>query len=250
MHYYQFNIGDYSSHTAHLEPLEDIAYRRMLDWCYLHERPLPNDIEQISKLIRMRSHTDCIASVLREFFDLTPDGWWKDRIGEEISRANEKSEKAKASAKARWSKEKSDANALQPQSEGNAPNTQDPIPNTQDPSISLSETAFPPCPHQEILKLWKKHLPHLIQPRTWEGTRQANLKQRWIQASKPSAYSGDGYKTMEKGLEWWDGFFAYIASDTKLSSGFESQGRIWRPDLEWIVNATNFQKIIDGKYDK
>lgn len=250
MHYYQFNIGDYSSHTAHLEPLEDIAYRRMLDWCYLHERPLPNDIEQISKLIRMRSHTDCIASVLREFFDLTPDGWWKDRIGEEISRANEKSEKAKASAKARWHKEKGDANALQPQSEGNAPNTQDPIPNTQDPSISLSETAFPPCPHQEILKLWKKHLPHLIQPRTWEGTRQANLKQRWIQASKPSAYSGDGYKTMEKGLEWWDGFFAYIASDTKLSSGFESQGRIWRPDLEWIVNATNFQKIIDGKYDK
>ncbi len=120
----------------------------------------------------------------------------------------------------------------------------------KDAKASLSETAFPPCPHQEILKLWKKHLPHLIQPRTWEGTRQANLKQRWIQASKPSAYSGDGYKTMEKGLEWWDGFFAYIASDTKLSSGFESQGRIWRPDLEWIVNATNFQKIIDGKYDK
>lgn len=250
MHYYQFNIGDYASHTAHLEPLEDIAYRRMLDWCYLHERPLPNDIEQIGKLIRMRSHTDCIASVLQEFFVCTPDGWWKDRIGEEIAVANQKREKAKASANARWHKEKGDANAFQAHCEGIAPNTQDPIPNTQDPSISLSETAFPPCPHKEILKLWKKHLPHLTQPRTWEGSRQANLKQRWIQASKPSAYSGEGYKTEAKGLEWWDGFFAYIASDTKLSAGFESQGRTWRPDLEWIVNATNFQKIIDGKYDK
>ena len=32
--------------------------------------------------------------------------------------------------------------------------------------------------------------------------------------------------------------------------GFETKGRTWRPDLEWVVNATNFQKIIDGKYAK
>lgn len=130
MHYYQFNIGDYASHTGHLDPIEDIAYRRMLDWCYLHERPLPDDIEQISKLIRMRSHTDCIASVLQEFFERTPDGWWKGRIGEEIARADEKSKKASASAKARWGKEKDDANALQAQSKRNA--TQDTLPKTQD----------------------------------------------------------------------------------------------------------------------
>ena len=116
--------------------------------------------------------------------------------------------------------------------------------------ISLSETTFPPCPQQEILKLWKKHLPHLTQPRSWEGSRQANLRQRWIQASKPSEYSAEGYTTIEKGLGWWDGFFSYIATDTNLANGFESKGRTWRPDLEWVVNATNFQKIIDGKYDK
>lgn len=115
---------------------------------------------------------------------------------------------------------------------------------------SMSGSAFPTCPHKEILKLWSKHLPHLVQPRTWEGSRQANLKQRWVQAAKPSEYSKDGYKTAEDGLKWWDSFFGYIAGDTKLSAGFESNGRTWRPDLEWVVNATNFQKIIDGKYDK
>ncbi|MCP4984979.1 MAG: YdaU family protein, partial [Colwellia sp.] len=47
MHYYQFNIGDYTSHTSHLDPLEDIAYRRMLDWVYLHESPLPLSVKQI-----------------------------------------------------------------------------------------------------------------------------------------------------------------------------------------------------------
>ena len=120
MHYYQFNIGDYQSHTAHLEPLEDLAYRRLLDWCYLHERPLPNDIEQISKLIRMRSHSDCIATVLQEFFVCTPEGWWKERISKEIEKTGEKSRKASESAKARWQKEKGDANALQAQSGRNA----------------------------------------------------------------------------------------------------------------------------------
>ena len=68
MHYYQFNIGDYHTHTDHLSEMEDLAYRRMLDWCYLHEKELPLDCEQIARLIRMRSHTDCIAIVIEEFF--------------------------------------------------------------------------------------------------------------------------------------------------------------------------------------
>jgi hypothetical protein len=71
-----------------------------------------------------------------------------------------------------------------------------------------------------------------------------------VQAAKPSTYSPNGYKTLPEGLAWWDSFFNYIANDTKLSAGFESQGRTWKPDLEWIINATNFAKIIDGKYNK
>ena len=114
----------------------------------------------------------------------------------------------------------------------------------------MSGTTFPPCPHTELLKLWGKNLPHLTQPRTWEGNRQANMRQRWIQAGKPSAYSLEGYKTTEDGLKWWDSFFGYIANDTSLAKGFEAKGRTWLPDLEWVVNATNFQKIIDGKYTK
>jgi len=115
---------------------------------------------------------------------------------------------------------------------------------------SLSTAKLMACPQKEILNLWAKHLPHLAQPRSWEGTRRANTKQRWNQASKPSAYSLEGYQTEEDGIKWWDSFFGYIAKDTSLSNGFESQGRTWRPDLEWVVNATNFQKIIDGKYSK
>ncbi len=122
MHYYKFNIGDYASHTQHLEPLEDIAYRRMLDWVYLHESPLPDSPDQIGRLIRMRTHSECIADVLREFFTLTDHGWMQEKAFQEIEAYKTKSTKAKASAMARWSKAtiKPDANALPVDSERNA----------------------------------------------------------------------------------------------------------------------------------
>ena len=204
MHYYQFNIGDYHSHTLHLSEIEDLTYRRLLDWYYLHESPIPNDIEETARQIRMRSHSDCIASVLREYFEHTENGWIHHRADREIAKTGDKSEKASASAKARWNKVK-DANALQTQSEGNATHntehiTQDTEHIIKEGKPSLSGTTFPPCPHTELLKLWAKNLPHLTQPRTWEGNRQANMRQRWIQAGKPSAYSPAGYKTTEDGI--------------------------------------------------
>ena len=128
MYYYQFNIGDYQSHTSHLSDIEDLVYRRLLDWYYLHECPIPLDEAEVSRQIRMRSHTESIAIVLKEYFVWTNDGWIHHRANKEIAKADEKSEKASASAKARWSKR--DANALPTQSDSNA--TQDTIPNTQD----------------------------------------------------------------------------------------------------------------------
>jgi len=136
MHYYQFNIGDYQSHTAHLTDLEDLAYRRMLDWCYLHEKPLPIDPEEIARLVRMQTHSDCIAVVLREYFKKTKEGWISSRVLLEMDRVGEKSSKARASAKARW-----DANAKRTQSEGNA--TQDTLHKTQD-TLPKKNTVAPP----------------------------------------------------------------------------------------------------------
>jgi uncharacterized protein YdaU (DUF1376 family) len=144
MHYFQFNIKDYQSHTGHLDDLEDLAYRRLLDWCYLHERPLPEDPAEVARLIRMRSHSDCIAAVLREFFVRTDSGWISERVHRELTRISAKSKKASESAKARWNKGL-DANASESHTEGNAthnplPITQDPIPSTQDTKPKVRNT--------------------------------------------------------------------------------------------------------------
>lgn len=100
MHYYQFNIGDYASHTAHLDPIEDIAYRRMLDWCYTHETSLPQDVESISRLIRMREYAPAIRDVLNEFFERTEDGWFSSRVQREIDHYKAKIEQASKAGKA------------------------------------------------------------------------------------------------------------------------------------------------------
>lgn len=118
MHYYQFNIGDYHSHTTHLSDIEDLAYRRMLDWCYLHEKSLPIAIEDIARIIRMRTHSESIAIVLQEYFERREDGWIHLRVIQELQKVGMKSEKASASAKARWGKK--DADAMRTHSDGNA----------------------------------------------------------------------------------------------------------------------------------
>jgi len=152
MHYYQFNIGDYQSHTSHLSIEEDLAYRRMLDWCYLHERALPKDSKQIARLIRMPSHSECIATVLQEFFVESNDGYVSTRVDQEINRVNEKAEKARCSARKRW-----DANALQTQSESNA--TQDPIPKTHNPIPKESKKATSvACPLTVDEQVWNDWL--------------------------------------------------------------------------------------------
>ncbi len=130
MHYFTFHPKDYMSKTNFLNPMEDLAYRRMLDYQYLNESPLPKDIEEIAMLINMRTHSESIATVLRYFFELTDDGYVNDRAEKEIAKYQTKSDKARKSANIRWkgtvskaSNSKasidSDADAMRTHSEGN-----------------------------------------------------------------------------------------------------------------------------------
>ena len=127
--------------------MEDLAYRRMLDYIYLNECHLPDDISDIAKKINMRTHTDSIANVLREFFELSDDGYMNDRAEQEIAKYQEKSDKARKSANARWKKKPAKvgatkdkceriANAKQKQYEGNA--NQEPLTTNQEPLTNIN----------------------------------------------------------------------------------------------------------------
>ena len=100
MHYYQFNIGDYASHTRHLTNLEDLAYRRLLDAYYLQEHPLSVGITSVARQINMREYETEVKAVLEEFFTLTDDGWFHQRVDNEIKHFQAKRQQASNAGKA------------------------------------------------------------------------------------------------------------------------------------------------------
>jgi len=136
MHYYQFNIGDYSSHTRHLSLIEDAIYRRLLDAYYLHERPFNNDTTVVARQISAREYENEVKIILEEFFELTDKGWINFRADKEIQHFHSKiiqaSNAGKASAQARLNKRSTDvATDVQPT------NNQEPITNNHKPVTNV-----------------------------------------------------------------------------------------------------------------
>jgi uncharacterized protein YdaU (DUF1376 family) len=136
MHYFQFHIGDYKSHTHHLTVIEDIAYRRLLDHYYLHEAPIKQ--RDIARQIGMRDHEQEVLSVLDEFFVSTEEGFINDRADRAIAEYHGKKEQAskagKASAERRFNARSTD---VQPTT------NQEPLTTNHKP-ITIKKTVAPP----------------------------------------------------------------------------------------------------------
>ena len=103
MIWYKFHVGDYITHTLHLDDAEDLAYRRLIDLYMMTEKPISNDLTVVCKKVRM--DLDVVEPVLKEFFQPTVDGWLNQRCEEEISKyakfVKHNTEIAKKSVKAR-----------------------------------------------------------------------------------------------------------------------------------------------------
>ena len=68
MHYYQFNIGDYTAHTARLSPMEDLIYRRLLDLYYLNERPFNECCNSVAREIGLVEFSLDVEFILGKLF--------------------------------------------------------------------------------------------------------------------------------------------------------------------------------------
>lgn len=245
MHYYKFNIGDYASHTRHLSLMEDLAYRRLLDLAYSSEKPLTKDVHAMSRLIGMRDYQSEIKDVLEEFFDEVEDGWIHGRVLQEIEYADGRVSKAKMAAKARWDKMK-DAKAMLKQCssdatsiKNDAPSTKNdathyPLPITQDTDKNIvASKAANSCPHEEIISLYHEALPEMPRVQVWTEKRRKLLTARWKEDVK------------RQNTDYWKRLFTYVSKSDFLC------GRTEKPfscTLEWMLNATNFVKIIEGTY--
>lgn len=70
MHKYLHHIGDFMRDTSHLSPVEECFYRRAIDWYYLNEKPFPNDMKEVCRLLRAKGkiQTQAVETVFNDFF--------------------------------------------------------------------------------------------------------------------------------------------------------------------------------------
>lgn len=189
MHYYPHNIGDYRKDTSHLTLLEHGIYRQLLDSYYLDELPLSNDLAKLmrSHSVRSADEQQALQNVLTDFFELTEDGYIHKRCDDVIAQYHGKSDKARASAMARWGSKnkaskrkqsKGNANAMPTQSEGNA--NQEPRTNNHKPIIDVAKaTKAQRLKIQELPEEWllfcKKERPDLRPDYIWN-----QFKDYWV----------------------------------------------------------------------
>jgi uncharacterized protein YdaU (DUF1376 family) len=78
--------------------MEDLAFRRLLDFYYLHEQPIKQ--RDIARQIGMRDHEQDVLTVLNEFFISTDAGFVNPRADKEIAHYHSKIEQASRAGKA------------------------------------------------------------------------------------------------------------------------------------------------------
>lgn len=75
MHYYKFNIADWSLGTSHLSLEEESIYFRLINHYYDTESPIPLETQSVFRRLRFGSHSDIALSILDEFFKKTEKGF-------------------------------------------------------------------------------------------------------------------------------------------------------------------------------
>lgn len=160
MKYYQFHLGDYAQHTGHLDPIEDIVYRRMLDLYYREQSPLPTDVHRIAKLIRMPEHASTVRDILNEFFTESPEGHRNTRADREIDSYKRMADGGAKGAAKRWLK-RGDAHPMA------TPCPPDQNPNANHEPITINQEPIITAPQSDAKKRGSRLADDWVLPKHW-----------------------------------------------------------------------------------
>lgn len=117
--------------------------------------------------------------------------------------------------------------------------------NIKSISYSLSECPdSDACPQQKVLAVYREELAGLSQPRTWRSNDQTALRARWNEKKREGKFS-----SQEEGVEYFRRFFRYVGQSAFLMGRVTGKdGRAWQADIRWLLKASNFDKVLEGKY--
>lgn len=271
MHYFQHNVGDFAQKTRYLTPEEVGVFVLLRDQYAITEKPIEKS------WIAFAFQEQCkrsVERVLNLFFKETEDGYFSEEIDGMISAYRDLSEKKKSAAKKRWEKKetesKSNARALQENTDAVLTNNHKPITNNQEPNITAtsfsdekdsavvdapsdavddSHFATPKnplsvCPYKEIVTAYHEELPTL--PRVnldlfmSSNARKSTVKARWQWLMKDQ-----GCTTQAEGVAVFHKFFKWVGSMKFLLGENE---RHWQANFDWLMKQENFNKVCEERY--
>lgn len=117
-------------------------------------------------------------------------------------------------------------------------------------SICKKQSNALPCPFEEIINLYRQHMPDNPGVLKLSAERKTMIKERWNEAAKGIGKLF-GYSTVDEGLEHWEKFFKICATSDFLTGKSPPRNQGDRPfvaDIEFLFNKNKFLKILENKY--
>lgn len=106
-----------------------------------------------------------------------------------------------------------------------------------EPPVGASASPVASCPHLEIISLYHEMLPELplIVAARWPDSKDAKaLQARWREDKR------------HQSLDFWERFFD-VVRDNAHWMGQNERG--WKANLRWLVQRSNFDKVIERMVD-
>lgn len=101
------------------------------------------------------------------------------------------------------------------------------------------KSSMPPCPHQAIVDLFHKALPELPAVAILNDTRKRTLQARWRESD------------VHRDLGFWAEYFMAVKSSQFLTGKVPGRngGKPFRASFDWLINSSNFVKVVEGNYN-
>lgn len=101
---------------------------------------------------------------------------------------------------------------------------------------TTSTPSVPNCPYEKIVDAYHKNCTTLNTVRILSDKRKKNLQARWRESPK------------HQSIDFWEKFFDYVNQSDFLTGRNNNSDRLFKADFEWLINSSNFIKVIEGKY--
>ena len=206
------HVDKFIADTVHLSDDEIGKYFRFLCYAWKLRAKLPNDLKRINQIAK-NPNLKKTQYLLNTYFEKTEEGYTNSAQCHEWNHVQNVSEKNSKNANLRWDNKK--------------------VMPTDMPNNASIEYRVKSIEYNNIIDKWNKIIPtsHI---KVFNEQRKRLFKLRFKSLFNES-------------YEEWEKFLLRIS---KIPFLWGNNDRGWKADFNWVLNETNYAKIIEGNYEK